>query len=88
MNYRALAAGGADVAHYSWEHKDYAGIVVPTLRRALKMEPDGKTSRGSASVNIEILKPPSTGIVNPTQIVRSETSSATLIHSRPHRDSE
>lgn len=54
MDYRALAAGGARVAHYSWEHKDFSGICVPTLRRALRLQPDGTASGGPASVNIEI----------------------------------
>jgi len=54
MDYRALDAGGASIALYSWEHKDFSGIVVPTLRRALRMEPDGSAASGPAFLNVEI----------------------------------
>ena len=30
---------GTHVAHYSWAHQDFCGIVVPTLRRSLTLQP-------------------------------------------------
>ena len=41
MDYSAPVTGGALVAHYSSDHKDFSGIKVATKRRALRRKADG-----------------------------------------------
>jgi hypothetical protein len=45
---------GIPVAHYSWAHQAFGGIVVPTLRRSLTRQPDGTVIRGPALIDLEI----------------------------------
>lgn len=45
---------GIPVAHYSWAHQAFGGIVVPTLGRSLTRQPDGTVIRGPALVDLEI----------------------------------
>jgi len=42
------------VAHYSWAHQGFDGIVVPTLRRSLVLEPDGTVIAKPALLEVEI----------------------------------
>lgn len=42
------------VAHYSWAHQSFSGIVVPTLRRSLALEPDGSVITKPALLDVEI----------------------------------
>lgn len=44
----------APVAHYSWAHQAFSGIVIPTLRRSLPRQSDGTVIRGLALVDLEI----------------------------------
>jgi hypothetical protein len=54
IDYRAVIAGGANIAHYCWAHKKFSGIVVPTMRRALRIGSDGRVIPQPVSVDIEI----------------------------------
>jgi len=45
---------GTRVAHYSWAHQTFNGIVVPTLRRSLIMQPDGTASSKPVLIDVEI----------------------------------
>lgn len=45
---------GVSVAHYSWAHQAFSGIVVPTLRRSLRQQPDGTAVARPALVDVEI----------------------------------
>jgi hypothetical protein len=45
---------GMKVAHYSWAHDSFAGIVVPTLRRAQTLRPDGTLIARPVLVDVEI----------------------------------
>jgi hypothetical protein len=45
---------GIKVAHYSWAHQAFSGIVVPTLRRSLTLEPDGTVIAKPALIDVEI----------------------------------
>jgi hypothetical protein len=54
MDYRADAEGGGAIAQYSRAHQSFSGIVVPTLRRAMRIGPDGKAIEKPAYANIEI----------------------------------
>ena len=45
---------GTPVAHYSWAHQAFCGIVVPTLRRSLTLQPDGTVIPRPALVDVEI----------------------------------
>jgi hypothetical protein len=45
---------GTRVAHYSWAHQAFCGIVVPTLRRSLLLRPDGSAVTRPALVDVEI----------------------------------
>jgi hypothetical protein len=45
---------GTPVAHYSWAHQTFDGIVVPTLRRSLNRQPDGTAIPKPALVDVEI----------------------------------
>lgn len=42
------------VAHYSWAHQAFNGIVIPTLRRSLALRPDGSADTKSALMEVEI----------------------------------
>ncbi len=42
------------VAHYSWAHQAFSGIVVPTLRRSLVRQPDGTVIAKPALMEVEI----------------------------------
>jgi hypothetical protein len=37
VDYRAIAAGGAMIAQYTWAHEEFSGILVPTRRSALRL---------------------------------------------------
>ena len=45
---------GSKVAHYSWAHQTFNGIVVPTLRRSLMLQPDGTATAKPVLVDVEI----------------------------------
>jgi hypothetical protein len=55
VDYRAIAAGGAKIAHYTWAHEEFSGIVVPTRRSALRLAADGRVITDPPSVTIEVL---------------------------------
>jgi hypothetical protein len=54
MDYQALDAGGAHLAHYTWAHKKYSGIVMPTRRRAFRIGQGGRLIKSPVAVDIEI----------------------------------
>ncbi|WP_027576700.1 hypothetical protein [Bradyrhizobium sp. WSM1743] len=45
---------GIKVAHYSWAHDRFGGIVVPTLRRAQTLQPDGTVIAKPVLMDVEI----------------------------------
>jgi hypothetical protein len=45
---------GSRVAQHSWAHQDFLGIVVPTLRRSLSLQPDGTVIAKPALIDVEI----------------------------------
>jgi hypothetical protein len=45
---------GTKVAHYSWAHQTFCGIVVPTLRRSQVLQPDGRVIAKPALIDVEI----------------------------------
>ncbi|WFU75131.1 hypothetical protein [Bradyrhizobium sp. CB2312] len=45
---------GTKVAHYSWAHDSFGGIVVPTLRRAQTRRPDGSVVAKPVLMDVEI----------------------------------
>jgi hypothetical protein len=45
---------GTPVAHYSWAHQAFCGIMVPTLRRSSILRPDGTVISRPALVEVEI----------------------------------
>jgi hypothetical protein len=42
------------VAHYSWAHQDFGGILIPTLRRAQALQPDGTVIAKPSLLDVEI----------------------------------
>ncbi len=54
MDYSAPVAGGALVAHYLSDHKDFSGIKVATKRRALRRKADGTAIPDPLFVAIDI----------------------------------
>jgi len=54
MDYHAIDAQGVQIAHYSSAHQKFSGIVVATLRRSMKLRPDGSVVQKPSSVDIEI----------------------------------
>ena len=42
------------VAHYSWAHQEFGGVVIPTLRRSLSLQPDGTPIAKPALLDVEI----------------------------------
>jgi len=45
---------GTRVAHYSWAHQTFCGILVPTLRRSLTLKPDGTVIAKPSLLEMEI----------------------------------
>ena len=45
---------GTKVAHYSWAHEKFSGIVVPTLRRSQTLRPDGTVIAKPVLIDVEI----------------------------------
>lgn len=45
---------GMEVAHYSWAHETFGGIVVPTLRRSQIRQPDGTVNAKPILIDVEI----------------------------------
>lgn len=45
---------GVPVAHYSWAHQPFSGIVVPTLRRSSRLNPDGTAFAKPSLIDVEI----------------------------------
>jgi hypothetical protein len=45
---------GIKVADYSWAHQEFGGIVVPTLRRSLTLETNGRPIAGPSLIEVEI----------------------------------
>ena len=54
MDYSASVTGGALIAHYMSDHKDFSGIKVATKRRALRRKPDGTAIPDPVFVAIDI----------------------------------
>jgi hypothetical protein len=54
VDYRTTDTEDGQIAHYSSAHQEFSGIVVPTLRRSLRVGSDGAVITRPASVNIEI----------------------------------
>ena len=54
LDYGTTDTGDAQIADYSSAHQKFSGIVVPTLRRSLRVGSDGTVITRPASVNIEI----------------------------------
>lgn len=44
----------ARVAQYSWAHQEFGGVVIPTLRRSLNLQPDGTAIAKPALLDVEI----------------------------------
>jgi hypothetical protein len=55
VDYRAIAAGGAMIAQYTWAHEEFSGILVPTRRSALRLTSHGRVITDPPSVTIEVL---------------------------------
>jgi hypothetical protein len=45
---------GTKVAHYSWAHQTFCGILVPTLRRSLTLKRDGTVIAKPSLLDVEI----------------------------------
>jgi hypothetical protein len=45
---------GTRVAHYSWAHQTFSGILVPTLRRSLSLRPDGTAIAKPILLDVEV----------------------------------
>ena len=45
---------GVQVAHYSWAHQPFSGIVLPTLRRTLQLNLDGSAITRPSLIDVEI----------------------------------
>lgn len=45
---------GTKIAHYSWAHQKFNGIVVPTLRRSVRLRTNGSVIRKPALIDVEI----------------------------------
>jgi hypothetical protein len=45
---------GTHVAHHSWAHENFGGIVVPTLRRSQTLQPDGTVIAKPVLIDVEI----------------------------------
>jgi hypothetical protein len=45
---------GIRVAHYSWAHQTFSGILVPTLRRSLALRPDGSAAAKPILLDVEV----------------------------------
>lgn len=45
---------GTKVAHYSWAHQTFGGIVIPTLRRSQVLQADGTVIAKPALMDVEI----------------------------------
>ncbi len=45
---------GTSIAHLSWAHQRFCGILIPTLRRSLLRQPDGTVVARPALIDIEI----------------------------------
>lgn len=54
MDYHAIDAEGAQIAHYSSAHQKFSGIVVATLRRSSKLCAGGSVVEKPSSIDIEI----------------------------------
>jgi hypothetical protein len=53
-DFRTMAAGGAEVTNHFSAHQSFGGIVVPTLRRAMRVGDDGIAMSRPALVEVEI----------------------------------
>jgi hypothetical protein len=54
MNYDVEVNGGAKVAHYTSEHKDFDGLIVPTRRRVLPRDEDNIADHSSAAILLDL----------------------------------
>jgi hypothetical protein len=54
MNYDVEVNGGAKVAHYTSEHKDFDGLIVPTRRRVLLRDGDNIADHSSAAILLDL----------------------------------
>ncbi len=54
MDYRAPVTGGAPIAHYMSEHKEFSGIKIATKRRAFRRKTDGTAIPDPVFVAIDI----------------------------------
>jgi hypothetical protein len=55
VDYQADILGGVPVAHYSYDHQSFAGLVVPTRRRAYPRGPDGKANLDRTFIELTVL---------------------------------
>jgi hypothetical protein len=46
---------GTPAADYSWAHRAFSGVIVPTLRRSLALRPDGTATAKPALLDVEVL---------------------------------
>jgi hypothetical protein len=54
IDYDMIDAGGVRLAHYAQAHQSFSGIVLPTLRRAIRLGSDGNASAHPVWIDIEI----------------------------------
>jgi hypothetical protein len=55
VEYRAIAAGGARFAEYTWAQEAFSGIIVPTQRAAFRIASNGRPITDPPSVSVELL---------------------------------
>jgi hypothetical protein len=46
---------GTRVADYSWAHRAFSGVIVPTLRRSFALRPDGTAAAKPVLLDVEVL---------------------------------
>jgi hypothetical protein len=54
MDYDVEVNGGAEVAHYTSEHRDFAGLTVPTRRRVLLRDQDGVAGHSFCAILLDL----------------------------------
>lgn len=54
IDHAAIETDDLSIAHYTWAHQAFSGIIVPTLHRGLILQPDGAAHRTPIRLDIEI----------------------------------
>lgn len=54
LDYTAEVIGGGPAAHYTSEHREFDGIVIPTRRRVYPLAPDGSVAPEPLLVSIDL----------------------------------